>query len=68
MPSPINAKPAILLTLMVAFVAGLGWAMLALSKNMEFSSFLIFGVVTNALMIIAGFGWDFYVRRRLPEQ
>ncbi len=59
----MNIRNAILLTLMTAFVAGLSWALRALSHAMEWSSFMIFGVVTITLMVTAGYAWDHFERR-----
>src|ERR1700675_4403789 len=44
--------------LLAAFVAALGYGLRALSHSMEFSSFMIFGVVTVAIMVSCGFAWD----------
>jgi len=49
--------------LMIAFVTGLSWVLRELSQAMEFSSFMLFGVVTIALIISAGYAWDHYERR-----
>jgi hypothetical protein len=62
--SMFNARNAICLSLLVAFIAGANWALTALSQSMEFSSFMIFGVVTVALMASGGFAWDWYEQRR----
>jgi hypothetical protein len=52
--------------LLAAFISGLSWALHALSKSMDFWSFMILGVVTIALMVTAGFAYDRYERRNLP--
>lgn len=53
-----NAVPAILFTAMTLFIvlmsSGLGW----LERHLEFSSFMIFAVVTFAVMVLCGFAWD----------
>lgn len=55
---PINAVPAILFTAMTLFIvlmsSGLGW----LERHLEVSSFMIFAVVTFAVMVLCGFAWD----------
>jgi hypothetical protein len=62
-----NARNAICLTLLIAFIAGANWALGRLSQSMQFSHFMIFGAVTIALMIAGGFAWDHFERhRRLP--
>lgn len=53
-------RNAILIALMVAFVSALSWALGLLSHAMDFSSFMLFGLLTIALMIAGGFAWDRY--------
>lgn len=60
----MHVRNAICLTLLTAIMAGLSWALGLLSKAMEFSSFMIFGVVTIAAMISCGFAWDRYEASR----
>ena len=60
----MNMRNAICLALLIAFIAGANWALTLLSKNMEFSSFMVFGAVTVAIMVLCGFAWDWYERRR----
>jgi hypothetical protein len=60
MKQPIfNAGPAILFALMTAFIAGLSWALHWLPKGMEFSNFMIFGVLGIAAMVSCGYAWDY---------
>jgi glucose uptake protein GlcU len=59
-----NARNAICLSLLIAFIAGANWALGQLSKSMEFASFMIFGAVTVAIMVCLGFAWDWIERRR----
>jgi hypothetical protein len=54
----MNIRNAILFTLMTAFIAGLNWLLRGLSHAMEWSSFILFGVVTIALMVSGGYAWD----------
>ena len=54
---------------LAAFVAALGYGLRQLSHSIEFSSFMLFCVVTFAIMVTAAFAWDRYERRnsrRLP--
>jgi lysylphosphatidylglycerol synthetase-like protein (DUF2156 family) len=62
-----NARNAICLSLLIAVMSGLGWGLHALSKAMSFSGFMVFGVITVALMIIGGFVWDRFERNRPPR-
>jgi hypothetical protein len=62
--SMFNARNAICLSLLVLCIVGANWALTALSRSIEFSSFMIFGAVTVALMASCGFAWDWYERRR----
>lgn len=43
--------------LLAAFVAGMNWALVALSKAMEFSTFMVFGICLIATMIACGYAW-----------
>lgn len=56
----MHTRNAICLAILAAFVAGLGWVLNRLSESMEFSSFMIFGVVTIAAMVTGGYVWDWY--------
>jgi hypothetical protein len=53
-----NARNAICLSLLTAWVVGLSYFLRQLSQSMEFSSFMIFCVVTVAIMVAGGFAWD----------
>jgi hypothetical protein len=59
----MHMRNAICLSLLAAFVAGLSWVLGLLSKSMEFSSFMIFCVVTFALMVTAGYAYDYFDTR-----
>ena len=60
----LNAKPAILFTLMTAFIVGLTWALRALSHAMEWSSFMLFGIMTIVTMVGCGYLYDWLTARR----
>jgi hypothetical protein len=60
----MHTRNVICSVVLAAFVATLGWALRLLSKSMEFSSFMIFGIVTIAIMVSLGFAWDRYERNR----
>jgi hypothetical protein len=49
--------------ILTAFVAGASWALGELADNMEFSSFMTFGVVA-VTMASCGLAWDWFERRR----
>jgi hypothetical protein len=49
---------------LAAFVAGLEYGLRALSHSMEFSSFMIFCIVTFAIMVSLGFLYDAAARNR----
>lgn len=53
-----KSRNAILFALMAAFIVGMNWALVAISKTMEFSSFVIFGICLIATMIAGGYAWD----------
>jgi len=59
MRQPIfNAQNAILFALMTAAIAGMSWGLGWVREHMEFSSFMIFAVVTFAIMVCCGFAVD----------
>jgi hypothetical protein len=60
----MHMRNAICTAILVAFISALSWALGLLSRSIEFSSFMIFGVVTVAIMVTAGYAWDYYERRR----
>jgi hypothetical protein len=49
---------------LATFVASLSWALRLLSQSLDFSSFMVFGVVTITIMVSLGFAWDRYERNR----
>ncbi|UPK40099.1 hypothetical protein IVB18_24445 [Bradyrhizobium sp. 186] len=55
-----NTRNAILFALMTAFIVGMNWALVALSKAMEFSNFIVFGLCLIATMIAGGYAWDWW--------
>lgn len=54
--------------LLTAFIAGMNWALVALSKAMEFSSFMMFGICLIATMIAGGYVWDWLSARSVPRR
>jgi uncharacterized membrane protein YphA (DoxX/SURF4 family) len=59
MREPIfHAGPAICFTLMTAFIVGLSWGLGWLQRHMAFESYMIFAVVTFAIMVACGFAVD----------
>jgi hypothetical protein len=64
----MHVRNTICLVILGVFVYSLSWALALLSKGMEFSSFMIFGVVTIAIMVSLGFAWDRYEARHNRSQ
>lgn len=65
MSQPIfNARNAICTAILVAFIAALSWALGLLHRSVDLSSFMIFGAVTFALMVIAGYAFDYWQGRK----
>ncbi|SIO53843.1 hypothetical protein SAMN05443247_07627 [Bradyrhizobium erythrophlei] len=63
----MHMRNAICLSILAAFVAALGYGLRQLSHAMDFSSFMLFGVVTIAVMVGLGFAWDRHVARRSQQ-
>jgi hypothetical protein len=53
-------RNAILLSLLIAFVAALGYGLRQLSQSMELGPFLLFCIATFAFMVACGFAWDHF--------
>ncbi len=49
--------------LLAAFVAALGYGLRQISHAVEFSNFMIFGVIGIALMISCGYAFDYWQDR-----
>ena len=47
--SMFNARNAICLSLLIAFIVGANWALTSLSQSLEFSRFMIFGAVCTVV-------------------
>lgn len=62
-----NARNAICLSLLLAFVVGANWGLRALSTTMEFSSFMVLCAVAVALTVSLGFASDWFERRRSQQ-
>ena len=60
----LNAKPAILFAAMTAFIVGLTWALRALSHAMEWSRFMLFGIMTIVTMVGCGYLYDWLTAGR----
>lgn len=60
----MHVRNAILIAILVAFIAALCWGLGLLASSMEFSSFMIFCAVTFAVMVSCGYAWDWYAARR----
>ena len=58
-----NVRNTVCSLALAAFVAALGYGLRQLSTSMEAGSFIIFCIVTFALMVIAAFSWDHYENR-----
>ena len=59
-----NAGPAICVALMTAFIMGMNCGLGWLAWQMEFSSFMVLGVLGIAAMIGCGYAWDWLTARR----
>jgi len=62
----MNTRNAICLTLLTGIMAGIYWALRALSKSMEFSSFMLFCGVTVVVMVSCGYLYDYFERKSSP--
>jgi hypothetical protein len=70
MPEPIfHARIAIPLAITIAVMSAFAWALNALSRAMEFSNFVIFGLALIAAIIGFSFACDLYTgaRRSRPK-
>lgn len=50
--------------ILAAFVAGLNWGLVTLSRGMAFSSFMVLGICLIATMIACGYAWDWLGTQR----
>lgn len=60
----MTLRNAVCSIILGAFVYGLSWLLGLLSKAMPFGFFMIFGVVTIAIMISSGYAYDQFERRK----
>ncbi len=54
----------ICLSLLIAFVAGLSWALYRLNDAIGFWPFMLFGAIVIPLMISGGYAYDYFESRR----
>ena len=60
----MHMRNAICLSLLIAFVAALGYGLRELSQSMEFGAFMLFCIATFTFMVACGFAWDHYAAYR----
>lgn len=60
----MSMRNAICLSVLIAFATALSYGLRQLSQSMDFSSFMLFGVVTIGLMVAGGYAWDRYEASR----